>query len=102
MKLPQLSITISSQVIDHLKSISAWHGIPQMVASDNGPQFSSSLFAQFAKDLHVTSSPRYAQANGELERAVQTIKGLLNCSDDLYMALLAYRSTPLKLVLLSC
>ena len=63
---------------------------------DNGPQFLSLLLAQFAKDLHfnlVTSSPRYAQANGEAERAVQTIKGLLNHSDCPYMALLAYMST---------
>ena len=33
----------------------------------------------------------------ESERAVQTVKGLLKRSNDLYLALLAYRSTTLKL-----
>ena len=43
--------------------------IPEVVRSDNGPQFDSAEFAKFAKEWkfeHVTSSPRYAQSNGEL------------------------------------
>ena len=44
---------------------------------DNGPQFSSKEFVLFAKDYgfsHVTSSPGHASGNGEVERAVRTIK----------------------------
>ena len=35
--------------IEHLKSIFAKHGIPQLVVSDNGPQYSSQEFSKFAE-----------------------------------------------------
>ena len=67
--------------------------------SDNGPQYSAEEFACFAKKYgfqHRTSSPKFPQANGEAERAVETIKALLNKTDDPFLGLLAYRSTPLE------
>ena len=67
--------------------------------SDNGPQYSSKLFSVFAKSygfFHQTSSPLFPQANGAAERAVQTIKSLLGKNDDPYLAMIAYRSTPLE------
>ena len=86
-------------VISHLKSIFAHHGIPEVVVSDNGPQYSSAVFEEFSKEYefdHMTSSPKYPQANGEAERAVKTTKQLLEKNSDPYLALLAYRSTPLE------
>ncbi|XP_014829957.1 PREDICTED: probable fructose-2,6-bisphosphatase TIGAR A, partial [Poecilia mexicana] len=45
---------------------------------------------------HVTSSPYFAQSNGEAERAVKMVKSLLKKNTDPYKALLAYRVTPLN------
>ena len=84
-----------------MKSIFAQHGIPEIVISDNGPQFASKEFAEFAAKWefsHITSSPRYPKANGMAEQTVQTIKKLLEKSDknieDPYLAILAHRSCP--------
>ena len=90
--------TSSLKIIQALKTIFARHGIPGEVRSANGPQYHSDEFAQFVKDWgfqHSTSSPRYPQANGEVERAVKTVKNILKKEQDPTKALLAYRSTPL-------
>lgn len=93
----KLNSTTSSQVIAVLKTIFARHGIPETVRSDNGPQYSSQEFARFASSYgfsHVTSSPRYPQSNGQVERMVQTIKQMLKKSPDPHIAVLSYRATP--------
>ncbi|XP_037515404.1 uncharacterized protein LOC119391827 [Rhipicephalus sanguineus] len=69
-----LRSTTARAVIDALKGIFARHGIPQDVRSDNGPPFSSQEFAAFAVSYgfnHATSSPHYAQSNGEAERMLR-------------------------------
>ena len=96
IELAKLSSTTSYAVIKHLKSFFSCHGIPQIVVSDNGPQYTAALFKEFANQYHTTSSPLFPQANGAAERAVRTIKDLLNKNDDPYLAILAYRSTPLE------
>ena len=96
VKLPSES---SSIVIERMKSVFAYHEIPQEVRSDNGPQFSSALFHKFSIDYkftHVTKSPRYPASYGEAEKAVRMVKGFLKKCDDLYLKLLTYRSTPLN------
>lgn len=102
IELALLTSTSSSQVILHMKSVFARHGIPEIVRSDGGPQYTSYEFGKFSQLYgfeHITSSPYYAQSNGEAERAVKTLKGLLvkasAADQDLYLSLLAYRSTPL-------
>ena len=71
------------------------HGIPEVVHSDNGPEFSSLEFQQFAKQYqfqHVTSSPRFPQSNGLVEHTVQTAEELLKKpyedNKDPYLAIL--------------
>lgn len=69
------------------------------MVSDNGPQYGSLEFATFAKNyelIHQTSSPRYSQSNGEAERAVKTINSLLVNTEDPFLVLMAYHSTPLQ------
>ena len=94
----KMSSTISLAVISALKAVFCRHGLPEIVRSDNGPQYSSLEFSKFAESYnfkHVTSSPLYPQSNGLAERSVQTVKKLLKNTKDPYMALLSYRSTPL-------
>ena len=86
-------------VIMHLKSIFARHGIADHLMSDNMP-FASCEFQAFAKEWRVkltTSSPTYAQSNGQIERFVSVGKQMLRKADedcrDPYLALLAYRNT---------
>ncbi len=69
--------------------------------SDNGPQYASREFKEFAKEWefkHIISSPRYPKSNGMAERAVQTIKKLLKKAikngEDPYLAVQAHRACP--------
>ena len=89
IEVAKLSSTTSPDVSVHLQSMFERHGIPEQLISDNGPQFSSTSFAKFAEDYgftHILTSPRYPQANGEVERAVQTVKNLLKKTSDPYKA----------------
>ena len=98
LEVVKLPTTTSQSVIKALKSMFAHFGIPEIVVSDNGPQYSSQEFADFAKAYnfcHTTSSPHYPQSNGQAERTVKTVKKLLRDSTDPCLSLLSYRATPL-------
>ena len=96
-----LNNTRSSTIISHVKSIFSRHGIPKIVISDNGPQFSSLEFKQFATKwefTHTTSIPEYPRSNGMAESTVKIVKKIFKrtecMDDDAYLALLAHRATP--------
>lgn len=82
-ELAKLTSLTARAVVTHCKSIFARHGIPEVVVSDNGSQFSrgpDAPFAAIAKEYgfkHVISSPPYPQSNGLAEAAVKVIKGSL-------------------------
>ena len=87
--------TTASATIDTLKQVFSEYGVPKTVMSDNGPPFSSKEFGSFA---NITSSPRYPQNNGVVERMVQKVKQCMKkCSaaeQDPHLAMLIYRATP--------
>ena len=73
IEVVKLNRTTATEVINRTKTIFARHGIPEVVFSDNGPQYSAEEYEKFSQDYqfeHKTSSPYYPQANGEVERAV--------------------------------
>ena len=52
IEIALLNHPTAREVITHLKSIFARHGIPEQVILDNGPQYSSQAFTTFAKSIN--------------------------------------------------
>ena len=100
-KIPQGQCN-AAKVISIFKEVFSEHGVPETLISDNGPQYSSALFAEFVdewKFTHVTSSPHHPEGNGFAESIVKVVKQTLQCAkysgSDPHLALLSYRATPL-------
>ena len=92
IKIVQLDKTTAEAVIQHCKIIFSSHEKRKEVATDNGSQFDFNAFRRLSKEYqfrHITSSVYYPRSNGVAERGVKK-------SDEPYLALLAYRSTPLS------
>ena len=75
-------------------------GVPEVIISGNGPQYDCQSYKQFSKEWgfqHITSSPRYPQCNGFIERQVQTVKNTLDkavkSGEDPHMSMLCLRPT---------
>ena len=89
-------LTADSTICELKKSFARW-GVPIVVQSDNGPQFTSREFARFSEVwsfIHTTSAPYHHRSNGKAESAVKLAKKILKRSDDPQLALLEYRNTP--------
>ncbi|GBM16018.1 Uncharacterized protein K02A2.6 [Araneus ventricosus] len=101
-EIARLDRLTSAGIINHCKSIFSRHGIPDVVRSDNGSQFDpvkTVEFKDFAKSYvftHISSSPKFSQSNGLIEAAVKAVKARIKKSRDPYLALMAYRATPLE------
>lgn len=75
----------------------AAYGIPDIVIADN-MSYSSYECQRFAREYDFefqTSSPGYPRSNRLAERFVQTAKNILKKSEDLNVALMEYRNTPI-------
>ena len=98
-------VTSSStqSTIEEMRTTFATLGLPQILVTDNGPQFTSSEFSQFTKNngiKHITSSPYHPATNRFAERTVQTFKEGMrrqktgSVETRVARFLFAYRKTP--------
>ena len=86
-----------------MKAVFAELGVPNMIVSDGGPQYTPAEFKDFTKQWqieHRTSSPRNPQSNGMAERCVQTMKASLTKTmeegENMDLVLLTCKTTPLS------
>ena len=93
----------AGHVISLLETIFSEYGVPAMVCTDQGTQFVSQKFKQFAMQYRFEvqhSSPRYPQSNGVIEPVVRVVKGIMEkaeeSSSDPHLAMLIYRATPIR------
>lgn len=99
-----MSSTTSTATVRKLNEVFSRFGVPHVIVSDNGTQFTSHQFQNFCKTKginHLTCSPFHPQSNGQAERFVDTfkrailkIKGEEVDHDALQIFLACYRSTP--------
>lgn len=60
-------------------------GVPKQITTDQGRQFESSLFREFAKVIGskvIHTTPYHPQANGQIERWHRTLKNAIKCHTD--------------------
>ena len=96
LEMAYLETITSAQVIGKLKNIFARWGVPEELVSDNGGQFKADVFQKFAFEYGFTqtfTSPHFPQANGEAESVVKIAKKILQ-QEDIFVASMAYRATP--------
>lgn len=90
-----------------LRGLFGRFGMPNVIVSDNGRQFTSAAFADFCNTNgieHIRTAPYHPQSNGQAERFVDSFKralkkikvGEVSLQEALDTFLLTYRSTPNK------
>ena len=97
--------TLAGDVVNKLTPLFAMFGLPEVIVTDNGPQFRALEWKTFMirnAIRHVTGAPYHPQTNGEAERFVQTFKHARRVTSDSKLTLVGrmhkflfdYRSTP--------
>lgn len=101
-ELTKLVDSTSNTVVNVLQQHMSRHGIPEILYTDNGPEFASKEFSKFVRGYqfqHITSSPWFPQSNGLVERTIQTAKKLLKKAP--YLVILELGNSPIPGVGLS-
>ncbi|XP_064469803.1 uncharacterized protein K02A2.6-like [Ornithodoros turicata] len=106
-KWPELKLmtsTKSAATMEALSDIFAAHGLPVQLVTDNGSQFTSSVFTGFLNRLgikHILTPPYLPKCNGQSENIVRSFKQFLrrqkggrNQATGVNHFLLKYRVTP--------
>ena len=101
-EIVKMSSTTAAQTITVLCQVFMTHGIPEQLASDNGPQFKFADFCKANGIKHIRVSPYHPASNGLAERMVQTFKQSMKkttkdgvpLQQRLANFLLTYRMTP--------
>jgi len=105
IEVESMSVATSSTTIKALRRWFAQFGYPDVLVSDNGPQFTSEEFEVFLKRngiTHMKSAPYFPATNGAAERCVQTFKKAMapekregrDLEATLQDFLMQYRATP--------
>jgi len=103
----KMTNTTAQTTITALRDIFSRHGLPEILVSDNGAQFTARDFEQFCSNngiLHRTSAAYKQSTNGQVERVVQILKSAIKLSSAdqqrcvscniIAKYLLVYRNTP--------
>ena len=75
----KMTSTTSTATVNALRDIFSRYGLPEIMVSDNGPQFIASEFQQFCHKngiMHRTSAAYKPSTNDQVERVVQILKSL--------------------------
>ena len=98
-----LTKTSSENVTEQTKRTLALLGKPDTKISDNGPQYVGQAYQNFVREWsidHITSSPRYPQSNGFIEKTSPDCQECNHKMQEirrrLQLALLSIRSTPIS------
>ncbi|CAB3989970.1 Transposon Tf2-9 poly, partial [Paramuricea clavata] len=101
----KMTTTTATTTINALRDIFSRHGLPEILVSDNGPQFIAGEFQQFCRNngiMHRTSAAYKPSTNGQAERVVQILKSAIEqariTKQDVNVviakSLLVYRNAP--------
>lgn len=101
LEVDKLETIDSRTVVEKLKMQFSRLGIPEIVVSDNGPQYDCFEYKKFEEDWdfwRITSLPRNPQSNGKVESAVKSSENITKKAArgkfDPYLSFLDYRNTP--------
>jgi len=75
-----MQCTSADNTVGKLRTIFANKGIPELLVSDNGPQFVASVFDNFMRQngiKHLKSAPYHPATNGQAESFVKMLKRAL-------------------------